>query len=147
MEAPRPPYTPAACTPELQLSVPGGGSLTPSSTELGEKTLLPNCFDGIMGGQPPAAAWPSVESGPAACPVQHGVRTSHPRGLSSRVCPSQGAEEKWGPSRPDLPQTAGPAEATYTWPVSWATTNAEEKPSSWFRVQLRTGWHIPVTGA
>ena len=42
---------------------------------------------------------------------------------------------------------AGPAQATYTWPVSWATTNAEEKPSSWFRVQLRTGWHIPVTGA
>jgi hypothetical protein len=38
-------------------------------------------------------------------------------------------------------------QATYTWPVSWATTNADEKPSSWFRVQLRTGWHIPVTGA
>lgn len=36
---------------------------------------------------------------------------------------------------------------TYTWPVSWATTKAEEKPSSWFRVQLLSGWHIPVTGA
>lgn len=36
---------------------------------------------------------------------------------------------------------------TYTWPVSWATTKADEKPSSWFRVQLLTGWHMPVTGA
>lgn len=40
-----------------------------------------------------------------------------------------------------------PLPVTYTWPVSWATTNAEEKPSSWLRVQLRSGWHIPVTGA
>lgn len=36
---------------------------------------------------------------------------------------------------------------THTWPVSWATTKAEEKPSSWFKVQLLRGWHIPVTGA
>lgn len=36
---------------------------------------------------------------------------------------------------------------TYTWPVSWATTKADENPSSWLRVQLRTGWHMPVTGA
>ena len=36
---------------------------------------------------------------------------------------------------------------TYTWPVSCATTKADEKPSSWFRVQLLTGWHMPVTGA
>lgn len=43
--------------------------------------------------------------------------------------------------------TASSVPVTYTWPVSWATTNAEEKPSSWLRVQLRSGWHIPVTGA
>lgn len=36
---------------------------------------------------------------------------------------------------------------TYTWPVSWATTKAEEKPSSWLRAQLLKGWHMPVTGA
>lgn len=36
---------------------------------------------------------------------------------------------------------------THTWPVSCATTKAEEKPSSWFKVQLLTGWHMPVTGA
>ena len=36
---------------------------------------------------------------------------------------------------------------TYTCPVSCATTKAEEKPSSWFKVQLLTGWHMPVTGA
>lgn len=40
-----------------------------------------------------------------------------------------------------------PHTITHTWPVSWATTKAEEKPSSWFRVQLLSGWHIPVTGA
>lgn len=38
-------------------------------------------------------------------------------------------------------------DVTHTWPVSCATTKAEEKPSSWFRVQLLSGWHIPVTGA
>ena len=36
---------------------------------------------------------------------------------------------------------------SYTCPVSWATTKADEKPSSRVRVQLRTGWHMPVTGA
>ena len=40
-----------------------------------------------------------------------------------------------------------PPGATYTWPVSWATTKAEEKPSSWLRAQLLRGWHMPVTGA
>lgn len=43
--------------------------------------------------------------------------------------------------------TAHPLGATYTWPVSWATTKAEEKPSSWLRAQLLRGWHMPVTGA
>lgn len=63
------------------------------------------------------------------------LHTGHP------LPPPQGTEG------PDFPPRNKDSEATYTWPVSWATTNAEEKPSSWFRVQLRTGWHIPVTGA
>lgn len=40
-----------------------------------------------------------------------------------------------------------PLGATYTWPVSWATTKVEEKPSSRSRVQLLRGWHMPAVGA
>lgn len=56
-------------------------------------------------------------------------------------------DERWNSSQ--VRGCVAPAgdEDTHTWPVSCATTKAEEKPSSWFRVQLRTWWHMPVTGA
>jgi len=68
---------------------------------------------------------------------------AHPPTTTVMVTPPQ----HWKKGKKTPEGTASSAPMTYTWPVSWATTNAEEKPSSWLRVQLRSGWHIPVTGA
>ena len=44
-------------------------------------------------------------------------------------------------------ETIKPYLDTHTWPVSWATTNADENPSSKLSEQLRRYWHIPATWA
>lgn len=84
-------------------------SLSYSSVTWGKKTPLPSGLNGIMDGKPPAPAWPLIERGPRACPVQHRVKTSHLQGCLCRACPSQGTEEKWERWSLHLPQIAGMA--------------------------------------
>lgn len=78
--------------------------------------------------------WASSLASPRTLGQQPHLRLSHPPPQNSSVLTAQ-------------PASPVPLTHTYTWPVSWATTKAEEKPSSWLRVQLLRGWHMPVTGA
>lgn len=105
-------------------------------------------FEGQSQGRPRIALWapgprpswlglntwaPSLAS-PKTLRWEPHLRLSHPPPQNSSVLTAQ-------------PAFPVPLTHTYTWPVSWATTKAEEKPSSWLRVQLLRGWHMPVTGA
>lgn len=123
-------------------------SLSYTSVKWGKKNpTLPRCLNGMMGGKPPAPAWGLQQkvASSSSCAARRQDITS--QGLFIQGLSLSGHRGEAGPFEPRPSSDNKDGESTYTWPVSWATTNAEEKPSSWFRVQLRTGWHIPVTGA
>lgn len=128
---------------------PSEPSLSYTSVKWGKKNppALPRCLNGMMGGKPPAPAWGLQQKVASSSSCAARRQDIPSQGLFIQGLSLSGHRGEVGPFEPRPSSDNKDGESTYTWPVSWATTNAEEKPSSWFRVQLRTGWHIPVTGA